>query len=114
MLRGSNPHGSDVCESDLAYARCGKVFDAMPDCVSLHSSNGLAFLVSEKAGRVLGIKPEVLRNQGFIDCIHVQDRVTVLQAIADCAEYQTSTRDACRIQKSLSSLFAQWQRRTVV
>ena len=60
-------------------------FNALPDCVSIHKPNGMVFQVSSKSNSVLGVGSSELMEGGFLDLIHVQDRVAALQAISDCA-----------------------------
>ncbi len=55
-----------------------------PDLYTLHRSGGELVHAGDNAARVLGKSPEMLAGTGFLDCVHVQDRVGVRKAIADC------------------------------
>ena len=72
-------------EEGVAIDQQMLAFNSLPDCVSLHRPNGMALQVSSKAEPILGVGSDELLEGGFLDLIHVQDRVVVLQAISDCA-----------------------------
>lgn len=55
-----------------------------PDLYSLHRPNGELVHASDNAVRVLERQASGLDGQGYIDTIHVQDRVAVFKAIGDC------------------------------
>lgn len=55
-----------------------------PDFYSLHRANGHCVQAGGNSERVVGIAQELISGQGFLESIHVQDRVTVAKAIHDC------------------------------
>ncbi len=55
-----------------------------PDLYTLHRLSGDVVYSGDNAMRVFGKSPELLANSGFLELVHVQDRVAVRKAIADC------------------------------
>lgn len=90
MKTPSNPPG----------ARTAMPFDLAqigPDFYSLHRASGEMVWAGANAMRVLDRAPEGVMDSGLLNAIHVQDRVTVACAIADCIAGGSKIRTQFRL-----------------
>ncbi|MEM8749397.1 MAG: PAS domain-containing sensor histidine kinase [Pseudomonadota bacterium] len=69
---------------------------ATPGLVTRHDASGATRFASQSARHFVGAEPSTLLNSGFIEKVHLQDRVKFLKALSDCNE---DGRDrACEIR----------------
>ncbi len=71
--------------TNLTVSQHVSAFELLSDCASLHKPDGTTLHVTSKAKSVLGVEPGDLTGSGFLELIHVQDRVAVLRALSECA-----------------------------
>lgn len=58
-----------------------------PDLYTLHRSDGFAVHVESNCNKVFGIDAEYLLGKGFLEKVHIHDRVTVAKALEDCISF---------------------------
>jgi cell cycle sensor histidine kinase DivJ len=90
-MKTPTPQQGANAELPLDLAQIG------PDFYSLHRASGEMVWAGANAFRVLDRVPAALMDSGLINAIHVQDRVTVACAIADCIAGGSKIRTQFRL-----------------
>ena len=68
-----------------------------PDLYTLHRSDGFAVQVESNCKKVFGLDAEHLSGKGFLENVHIHDRITVAKAIEDCLTCGTHKRAQFRL-----------------
>ncbi|MFZ1813235.1 MAG: PAS domain-containing sensor histidine kinase [Rhizobiaceae bacterium] len=79
-----------------------------PDCYSIHSADRHALHVNANCQQVFGCPPGDLADDGFMNAIHVHDRVPVARAFDDCMAAGSPTMAQFRAYPRPSRSVAQW------
>lgn len=89
MSASLQPERSDEPPLDLASIG--------PDLFLLHDGQGNVVHAGVNAGRVLGVDASILYGAGFLEAVHVQDRVGIAKAIGDCLARQMARKAQFRL-----------------
>ena len=99
--RVCNPGGQyrvkETCMRDLppsprSNGKEPDLADIGPDLFMLHESAGGVIRAGRNARDIVGVEACDLSGRGFIEAIHVQDRVGVAKAISDCLVLNAGTK----------------------
>lgn len=58
-----------------------------PDLYTLHRSDGFAVHVESNCNKVFGLDEERLLGKGFLENVHIHDRISVAKALEDCISF---------------------------
>ena len=79
-----------------------------PDLFLLHNASGRVVHVGPNAERVVGLAADVLTDRGFIDAVHVHDRVAVAKALDECAARSVPRKAQFRFAAGTASRDDRW------